>query len=58
MSPESEAFVLQLESAWRDWIADGARGANGANGLWDRRIWSGWVGTGVICVVVWVLLEF
>ncbi|EKM77140.1 hypothetical protein AGABI1DRAFT_101862 [Agaricus bisporus var. burnettii JB137-S8] len=31
MSPESEAFAIQLHSAWRDWVADGARGANG---LW------------------------
>ena len=23
-SPEGEAFVLQLHSAWRDWVADGA----------------------------------
>ena len=30
-SPEGEAFVLQLHSAWRDWVADGARGANGAS---------------------------
>ncbi|XP_006457009.1 hypothetical protein AGABI2DRAFT_212258 [Agaricus bisporus var. bisporus H97] len=29
MSPESEAFAIQLHSAWRDWVADGARGANG-----------------------------
>jgi len=27
-SPEAQAFVLQLHSAWRDWVADGARGAN------------------------------
>ncbi|THH15899.1 hypothetical protein EW146_g4644 [Bondarzewia mesenterica] len=29
-SPESEAFVLQLHAAWRDWAADGAQGANAA----------------------------
>lgn len=29
MSPESEAFAIQLHSAWRDWVADGAKGTNG-----------------------------
>jgi len=29
-SPEGEAFVLDLESAWTDWVNDGSKGANGA----------------------------
>ncbi|KAF5350046.1 hypothetical protein D9756_009198 [Leucocoprinus leucothites] len=38
-SPESEAFVLQLHSAWRDWVADGARGANAGTSV--RLAWLG-----------------
>ncbi|KAI0067410.1 hypothetical protein BV25DRAFT_1819734 [Artomyces pyxidatus] len=30
-SPESEAFVLMLHSAWRDWAAAGSQGINGAS---------------------------
>ncbi|KAI0034814.1 Six-hairpin glycosidase-like protein, partial [Vararia minispora EC-137] len=29
-SPEGEAFVLMMHSAWRDWVAAGSVGANGA----------------------------
>ncbi|KAF8063618.1 Six-hairpin glycosidase-like protein [Lyophyllum atratum] len=29
-SAEGQAFVVELEAAWRDWVADGAKGANGA----------------------------
>ncbi|KAG6878014.1 hypothetical protein C0993_000795 [Termitomyces sp. T159_Od127] len=29
-SPEGQAFVVELHSAWRDWVADGSKGANGA----------------------------
>ncbi|KAG1824531.1 Six-hairpin glycosidase-like protein [Suillus subaureus] len=29
-SPEGQAFILELQAAWRDWIADGAQGANSA----------------------------
>lgn len=28
-SPEGQAFVLQLHAAWRDWVQNGAIGANG-----------------------------
>ncbi|KAG8215875.1 Six-hairpin glycosidase-like protein [Butyriboletus roseoflavus] len=27
-SPEGEAFVIAMQAAWRDWVADGAIGAN------------------------------
>ncbi|KAG6872500.1 hypothetical protein C0995_009256 [Termitomyces sp. Mi166 len=29
-SPEGQAFVVEMQSAWRDWVADGSKGANGA----------------------------
>ncbi|KAJ3759499.1 Six-hairpin glycosidase-like protein [Lentinula raphanica] len=29
-SPESEAFILELQAAWTDWVNDGSQGANGA----------------------------
>lgn len=29
-SPEGQAFVVEMHSAWRDWVADGSKGANGA----------------------------
>ncbi|KAF7981515.1 hypothetical protein HWV62_33081 [Athelia sp. TMB] len=31
-SPEGEAFVLQLDAAWRDWAAAGSKGVNGGRG--------------------------
>lgn len=32
-SPEGEAFVLEMQAAWRDWVADGSKGANGGRSL-------------------------
>ncbi|OJA09010.1 hypothetical protein AZE42_07393 [Rhizopogon vesiculosus] len=29
-SPEGQAFILEMQAAWRDWVADGAKGANSA----------------------------
>jgi len=29
-SPEAQAFVVEMHAAWRDWVADGSKGANGA----------------------------
>ncbi|KAG2148973.1 Six-hairpin glycosidase-like protein [Suillus clintonianus] len=30
-SPEGQAFILEMQAAWRDWVADGAKGANSAH---------------------------
>lgn len=30
-SPESEAFVLMLHAAWKDWVAAGSKGGTGKN---------------------------
>ncbi|KAF9446430.1 Six-hairpin glycosidase [Macrolepiota fuliginosa MF-IS2] len=53
-SPESEAFALQLHSAWRDWIADGARGANGGMSLRfaSKGVWMWVVCMGVVGALV------
>ncbi|KAG6816062.1 hypothetical protein H0H87_008894 [Tephrocybe sp. NHM501043] len=32
-SPEGQAFVVDMQSAWRDWVEDGSKGANGATGM-------------------------
>lgn len=42
-SPEGEAFVLQMQEAWEEWVRAGSVGANGAVGM--RR---GGVGVGVV----------
>lgn len=41
-SAEGQAFVLEMQAAWRDWVAAGSKGANGAMkagrgaGMWMR----------------------
>jgi len=51
-SPEGQAFVLQLHSAWRDWIEDGARGANAASSWRLGRGVSNGVWVGMACGLV------
>ncbi|KAF9220660.1 hypothetical protein BS17DRAFT_713741 [Gyrodon lividus] len=29
-SPEGQAFVISMQAAWRDWVADGSKGGNGS----------------------------
>lgn len=48
-SAEGQAFVVEMQAAWRDWVADGSKGANGALGRW------GGVGTWA-WVWVWVCI--
>jgi len=31
VSAEGQAFIIELQSAWRDWVLDGANGVNGAS---------------------------
>ncbi|KAF8152554.1 Six-hairpin glycosidase-like protein [Crassisporium funariophilum] len=39
-SPEGQAFVVEMHAAWRDWVLDGSRGANGArSGRLSARGW-------------------
>jgi hypothetical protein len=54
-SAEGQAFVLEMQAAWRDWVADGSKGANGAvggAGIWAGKwaIMSAAVGVGVVLV--------
>ena len=42
-SPESEAFMVEMQSAWRDWVKAGSKGAacsirSGPEVLW---VWAG-----------------
>jgi hypothetical protein len=32
-SPEGQAFVVEMQAAWRDWVANGSKGQNGAVGV-------------------------
>ena len=32
-SPEGQAFILLMQAAWRDWVDNGAQGANVAQGV-------------------------
>lgn len=50
-SPEGQAFVLQLHSAWRDWVEDGSKGANAASS-WRLNRDSRAVWMGVVCVLL------
>ncbi len=50
-SPEGQAFVMQLHSAWRDWVEDGGRGANAASS-WRLNRGASVVWTGVVCALV------
>ena len=45
-SPESEAFVLDMQSAWRDWVRDGSKGSDARSiRLGPEVLWA-WVGVG------------
>lgn len=42
MSPESQAFMVEMYSAWRDWVSDGSQGQNAAGSirLGNRLMWT------------------
>jgi len=48
-SPESEAFVLLMQSAWMDWVKDGSKGANAARST--IRLGSGLMGVGTVSIL-------
>jgi hypothetical protein len=56
-SPEGQAFVVEMQAAWRDWVADGSKGENGAisgrMGVAGRWAWA----SVHVWVVVWVGTE-
>jgi len=52
MSPEGQAFVMEMQAAWRDWVEAGSKGKNGAVGgrmIVDKG--GGWV---LVGMAVWV----
>ncbi|KAG2113578.1 Six-hairpin glycosidase-like protein [Suillus discolor] len=49
-SPEAQAFILELQAAWRDWVADGAQGANSAREARPHVLM-----IGVILVLPWLM---
>ena len=53
VSPEGQAFVLQMIAAWRDWQADGSRGQNAAT----RNVGAGWIGLLVVAVGLQLALQ-
>ncbi|KAG5339433.1 hypothetical protein C0989_004266 [Termitomyces sp. Mn162] len=52
-SPEGQAFVVEMQSAWRDWVADGSKGANGAMRLTGD---NGILGLILVLGMCWVAL--
>ena len=56
VSAEGQAFIIELQSAWRDWVLDGAKGANGASATFSKgpALWTA-AGAGV-ALAVWFIL--
>ncbi|KAG6810557.1 hypothetical protein H0H92_011342 [Tricholoma furcatifolium] len=42
-SPEGQAFVVDMQSAWRDWVQAGSKGANGASHVHRGLSIAGWM---------------
>jgi hypothetical protein len=49
-SPEGQAFILELQAAWRDWVADGAQGVSSACKARPRAT------IGAIVVLPWLMI--
>jgi hypothetical protein len=52
-SPEGQAFVLELQAAWRDWVADGSKAHAGAVVRMQVRMWG--VGLGIVLGILLLL---
>jgi len=50
-SPEGQAFILEMQAAWRDWVADGAKGTNSAREA-DPRVFL----VGAIAALSWLMI--
>lgn len=48
-SPEGQAFVLSMQAAWNDWVADGSKGSGALRLLTNAR-WS------CVCIILGLLL--
>ncbi|KAG2365988.1 hypothetical protein BDR07DRAFT_1480713 [Suillus spraguei] len=51
-SAEGQAFTLELQAAWRDWVADGAQGTNGAREAQPHVFM-----IGAIAVLPWLIID-
>jgi hypothetical protein len=49
-SPESEAFMVEMESAWRDWVKAGSHGSACSIRLKAEVMWV-WAGVNMLMVV-------
>jgi hypothetical protein len=49
-SPESEAFMVEMQSAWRDWVRAGSKGAACSIRLGPEVLWV-WAGVNVLVMV-------
>ena len=49
-SPESEAFMVEMQSAWRDWVKSGSNGAACGIRLEPEVLWA-WAGVNMLVVV-------
>ena len=54
-SPESEAFMVEMQSAWRDWVKDGSKGVSTAPSikLGPEALWT-WARVGTVSLLVMV----
>ena len=57
VSAEGQAFIIELQSAWRDWVLDGAKGANGASATLSKGTMALWTATWVgAALAVWFIV--
>ena len=49
-SPESEAFMVEMQSAWRDWVEAGSKGAACSIRLGREVLWA-WAGVNMLVMV-------
>jgi hypothetical protein len=52
-SPESEAFMLEMQSAWRDWVKAGSKGGACSIRLGSEVLWA-WAGMATVSMLVMV----
>lgn len=54
-SPESEAFMLDMQSAWRDWVKAGSHGGACSIKLGAEVLWV-WAGVNMMLVVATIVI--
>jgi len=52
-SPEGEAFVVEMQSAWRDWVESASNGAACTIRLGPEVLWT-WAGVGTVSMLMMV----